>query len=390
MMADETGAPGRILVIDDELGLREGCRRALRRHGYVVDVAATGREGLEKVHSDSFDLVLIDVMMPDISGIELLKEIRAHDPDIICIIITGYATVELAVAAMKLGAYDFIAKPFSDDNLLLAVEKGLERRRLEQESRRLRQVEEEARRLSQEKAMLEELDRVKSAFMRKVAHELRAPVAAIRSFLNLMLAGYSSPENQRLMQERAAQRADELLDLIDDLLNLARLKDVKGLSKKEPVCLAEALQETLSLHQPEAEEKGIQLTVETQPCPKCMAGPAHIKQLWTNLISNAIKYTPTGGRVIIRLFPQDQQIVGEVQDTGIGIAEEDLPRLFQEFFRTEQAKAFAKRGTGLGLAIVKQVLDECGGDISVWSTLGQGTTFRFQVPAWQEPSDSAA
>ena len=180
-MVNDKQAINRILVVDDELGLREGCRRALTRHGYPVDVAATGQEGLAKIQEGEFALVLLDVMMPDISGIELLKAIQNHDPDIVCIIITGYATVELAVSAMKLGAYDFIAKPFSDDNLVLAVEKGLEHRRLELEARRLQQIEEEAWRLSQEKAMLEELDGVKSAFMRKVAHELRAPIAAIES-----------------------------------------------------------------------------------------------------------------------------------------------------------------------------------------------------------------
>ncbi len=377
---EETKSKERILVIDDELGLREGCRRALRRHGFQVEVAATGAEGVAHLRQDHFALVLLDVMMPDVSGIELLQTIREHDPDIVCIIITGYATVELAVEAMKRGAYDFIAKPFSDDNLLLAVEKGLERRRLEQEARRLRQIEEEARRLSQEKAMLEELDRVKSAFMRKVAHELRAPVAAIRSFITLMQRGYTSPEQRGEIEERIARRADELLVLIDDLLNLARLKDAKTTIQKQPVSLPQVLDEVIGLHTAEADGKGIRLTVEAQPCPPILADPAHIKQLWTNLISNAIKYTPAGGRVTVRLFSENGTIVGEVEDTGIGIAQEDLPHLFEEFFRTEQAKAFAQYGTGLGLSIVRQIVEECGGDIQVESELGKGSKFTFHLP----------
>jgi signal transduction histidine kinase len=380
-MVDSPKCADRILVIDDELGLREGCRRALRRHGYEVDVAATGREGLSNVQETSPSLVLVDVMMPDISGIELLQTIHQHNPDIVCIIITGYATVELAVAAMKLGAYDFIAKPFSDDNLVLAVEKGLEKHRLEQEARRLQRVEEEARRLAQEKAMLEELDRVKSAFMRQVAHELRAPIAAIESFMNSILEGYGSPEVQRLMQERAAQRARELLQLVDDLLNLSRIKDVKLESAKQEVSLLRILEQVLGLHGPEAERKEISLKVECQDCPPIQADPAHIKQLWTNLISNAIKYTPEGGSVSIHLFPENGGLIGEVIDTGIGIAEDDLPRLFEEFFRTEQAKTFAQYGTGLGLSIVKEIVEEYGGDISVESMPGQGSTFTFRLPA---------
>jgi two-component system sensor histidine kinase/response regulator len=371
---------GRILVIDDERGLREGCRRALARHDFEVDVAATGREGLGLVRGALYDVVLLDVMMPDIGGIELLQTIGQHDPDIVCIIITGYATVELAVEAMKLGAYDFIAKPFSDDNLLLAVNKAVERRRLTLETRRLQQIESEAQRLAQEKAMLEELDRVKSAFMRRVAHELRAPVAAIESLLQSILEGYGSPETQRLMQERAAGRARELLSLLQDLLDLSRLKDVKIASRKKQVRLEEVMRQVLDLHRAEAAEKGLTLKVECDDCPPVVADPDHIGQLWSNLISNAIKYTPADGRVTVRLFPEEGAIVGEVEDTGIGIAESDIPSLFQEFYRTDQAKAFAQHGTGLGLSIVKQVLDEYGGQIAVESEPGQGSTFTFRLP----------
>jgi signal transduction histidine kinase len=379
-MLSEPTSPNRILVVDDEFGLREGCRRVLRRHGYEVEVAATGQEGLVKVQADHFDLVLVDVMMPDISGIDLLLIIHGHAPDTVCIIITGYATVELAVAAMKMGAYDFIAKPFSDDNLILAIGKGLEKRRLEQEAHRLRHIEEEAGRLAQEKAMLEELDQVKSAFMRKVAHELRAPIAAIESLLLSILEGYGSPETQHQMEERAAKRAGELLQLVNDLLNLSRIKDVRLESMKQELSLATVLDDVLSLHSPEAAEKQIALAVECETCPPILADPFHVNQLWTNLISNAIKYTPLGGRVTVRLFPEAGTIVGQVSDTGIGIAKEDLARLFEEFFRTEQAKAFAQHGTGLGLAIVKQIVQEYGGDIQVESEPGRGTTFTFRLP----------
>jgi two-component system phosphate regulon sensor histidine kinase PhoR len=281
---------------------------------------------------------------------------------------------------MKLGAYDFVAKPFSDDNLVFAVEKGLEHLRLELEARRLQQIEEEARRLSQEKAMLEELDRVKSAFMRKVAHELRAPIAAIESFMHSILSGYGSPETQHLMQERAAQRASELLSLVNDLLELSRIKDLKMESKKRKVCVKTILDDALSLHRPEAESKQITLKVDCQECPPLVADPMHIRQLWTNLISNAIKYTEDGGEVTVRLFPESGKIVGQVDDTGIGIGEEELPHLFEEFYRTERAKAHAQYGTGLGLSIVKEVVEEYGGDIQVHSILDKGTEFTFRLP----------
>ena len=122
------------------------------------------------------------------------------------------------------------------------------------------------------------------------------------------------------------------------------------------------------------------MNVDCKECSSIVADPMHIKQLWTNLISNAIKYTEDGGRVDVRLFPKGDEIVGEIKDTGIGIAVEDLPHLFSEFYRTERAKSFAQHGTGLGLSIVKQVLEEYGGDIQVHSILDEGTRFTFRLP----------
>jgi signal transduction histidine kinase len=241
-------------------------------------------------------------------------------------------------------------------------------------------MEAEAQRLSREKAMLEELDQVKSGFMRKVAHELRAPVAAIRSFLTLILQGYTTPEKAKELQERAGERADELLTLIDDLLNLARLKDMQYVARTETVSFDAVLQDVLGLHTSEAEGKGLKLTVEAQPCPPILADPAHVKQLWTNLISNAIKYTPKGGQIWVRLSSDGEQIVGEVADTGIGISKEDQTRLFEEFFRTEQAKAVAQHGTGLGLSIARQIVEQLGGHLTVESDVGQGARFTFRLP----------
>jgi DNA-binding NtrC family response regulator len=143
--------PARLLVIDDEEGIREGCRRVLEPQGYIVETAGTGREGLRRLQENSFDLVLLDVVLPDMRGIELLGPIRANDPDIICIIITGYATVELAVQAIKAGAYDFLAKPFAADVLLMTVRQGLERRRLSLETKRLQEIERQAQELARAK-----------------------------------------------------------------------------------------------------------------------------------------------------------------------------------------------------------------------------------------------
>jgi len=381
----------RILVVDDEPGIREGCRRVLVPLDFHVEVAENGHEALRKVRSGKFDLVLLDIMMPDVSGIDLLEPIRQHDPDIVCIIITGYATVELAVQAVKRGAYDFISKPFSADELILAVTQGLERRRLTLESHRLAASEEKARELAEAKEALERLDRMKSTFMLTVAHELRAPVAALQGYLRLILDGYGDPEKQRGMLVRADKRASELLTLIDDLLTLAHVREAAPTETRARVQVHKVLAEVIDLLRVNAENKGIALSVRVDAEPTVLATREHVRQLWTNLISNAIRYTPEGGEVSVSLAVDDGTAVGAVADTGIGIAEEDLPKIFDEFYRTRTAKEMVNRGTGLGLAIVKRIVEAYGGTIGVESEAGKGSRFEFRLPlAQQSPATAAA
>jgi signal transduction histidine kinase len=385
--------PATILVVDDELGIREGCRRVLSREGHQVVVTSTGEEGWEQAQSGQFDLALLDVMMPGINGIELLKRIVAFDPYLVCIIITGYATIELAVQAIKDGAYNFIAKPFESSALLLTVNQGLEKRQLSLETRRLSQLEAEKEALERRNAELErealerrnleleQLNRVKSSFMLTVAHELRAPLAAIQSYLRLLIDGYIPAQEQREYLVRTEQRTAEQLELISDLLNLARLQNPDLEIKREPVSPAESLREVCELLNSRAQEKRITFTVSIpRQTPTILADPKHIRQLWCNLVSNAIKYTHEGGVVNVTMEVQDNQIVTSVHDTGIGIAPEDLTQIFEEFYRTKAAKAYSQMGTGLGLSISKHIVETYQGHIDVESTVGKGSTFTITLP----------
>lgn len=374
---------GYILVIDDEEGIREGCRRVLEPEGYTVETAATGQEGLQKVLAEPFDLVLLDVVMPDIRGIDLLGPIYEKDPDIVCIIITGYATVELAVQAIKAGAYDFLSKPFSADMLLMAVRQGLERRRLALEAKRLQAIEWEAAELARAKEELERLDRFKTIFMLTVAHELRAPLTALQSFLLSLLKGYIPADQQQSILQQAIGRSQELLDLVDDLLKLAAIKSEPEVKRREVISLADPLEKVWPLFKSQADEKGLTLILEVHQNPLVKADGEQMGQLWTNLISNAIKYTPPGGRIRVALEEQKGWAVGMVEDTGIGIAQEDQTRIFEEFYRTRQAKEMEPRGTGLGLPLVKRIVEGHGGTIEVQSALGQGSRFVFRLPALQ-------
>jgi signal transduction histidine kinase len=386
-------ARGRVLVIDDEPGIRIGCTRALSSQGYQVDAAANGTEGLKKLRealpspdepeaqTGGFDLILLDLMMPGMSGMETLQHIHTLDANLVCIVITGYATVELAVQAIKQGAYDFITKPFDASTLLLAVDQGVEKRRLSLRAQQVAELEARAQELARQKQDLERLDRVKSQFTLTVAHELRAPVAAIQSYLRLILDGYIPPENQRQYLERAERRALAQLDLITDLLDLAHLQDPDRPVEMQTVQLADVLAQVLESMAAQADEKSIDVQANVSAdLPTLTMNAQHAKQLWTNLISNALKYTPEGGEVSVSLEQTDGSLVGSVRDTGIGISEQELPLIGTDFFRTQAGKAHTQMGTGLGLTIVKRILETYGGEIGVESEEGKGSCFSFRIP----------
>jgi signal transduction histidine kinase len=371
----------KIIVIDDEPGIREGCKRALARQGFAVDTAANGEQGLQQITSNAYDLALIDVMMPGISGIDLIARIHEQDPETVCIIITGYATVELAVTAIKRGAYDFLTKPFTTDDLLLVVNQGLERRQLSLEARRLQKIEAEAQVLTAEKTRLEELDRAKVAFIRLVTHELKAPISAISTYLELILNEYISAEQQREYLLRCQERAEEQLALISDLLEFGQLKEIKTTTRVQRVQMEVVLQSALQKLEPIAIEKKLHIECEVAAqLPPVNINPDHAASIWTNLISNAIKYTPSGGKITICLHEKDRMIEGVVIDTGIGIPEDAAENLFIEFFRARNAKDLNIPGTGLGLAIVKQIVNKAGGKISAEPNTGSGTKFVFVLP----------
>jgi two-component system sensor histidine kinase/response regulator len=374
--------PVRILVVDDELGIREGCKRALTPHGFEVEVAENGPAGLRKLREGRFDVLLLDAMMPGMSGLEMWQQARQLAPDLICIIITGYATVELAVQATREGAHDFIAKPFTSELLLQVINRQLERRQLRHEAERVQALQEEARELARARAELQKLEAVEGRFMLNMVHILRAPVAVLQNSIQLIRKGYVPPEEQPVMLERAEQRAGELLTTLDDLLTLAYLKEGVGLTKAETVSVADVLEEVLTTLRGQADRQGVTVAVEVTDRPHVTANPDYIKSLWTNLLSNAIRYTPEGGQVAIslRVDREQEQVIGTVSDTGIGVVAEDITRIFEDFYRTEEAKAMQETGTGLGLPIVQQVVEKYGGIVEVESVVGQGSTFRFTLP----------
>jgi len=370
----------RILVIDDEIGICEGVQRALEPEGFLVQIALDGKAGLALIKENGFDLILLDVKMPEISGLDLIGMIHQIDPEIICIMITGYATVEMAVSAIKQGAYDFLTKPFSVDILLLAVNQGLERRMLSLEAKRAARAKAEMQKMAEEKIRLEELDRAKKQFIRLVTHELQSPVSAVENYLKLILEGYVPTEDQKGILEKCISRTQEERKLIADLLELGHLEMIESFQVTS-INPGKVLEQVIEEFREEINHKSLDLLVEVDKnIPEITAASEQIKSVWSNLISNAVKFTPARGKITIGLQYKDGTLTGRVQDTGIGIPAEDQDKLFTEFFRAENAKQAGILGTGLGLVIVRRVVEGLGGQITVKSKPGSGTTFQFRIP----------
>lgn len=494
---DVMSEPITILVIDDEQIMRDGASRILSKNGWGVITAMNGQQGLEVIQSrtQEIDVILLDLMMPGMSGMEVLDHIRAIDPNLLVIVITGYATVESAVEAMKKGAYDFIPKPFTPDQLRIVVRRALEKRTLQKEAEFLRRERERSLRdiatekskiktiincmgdgvlvcdsegyivltnpaacrmlklsesclvgnlisqvnldpelsktieeslksvglsytsVSQELSIgesqeiflrahtapvkddqgetigavtvlqdishLKELDKMKSEFIAMVTHELRAPISAVEQQLSVILnrmAGDISEKQEKLLL-RAKERTKGLLALIKDLLDLSKIEAGRMVQYKEPLSLQEVIQKVIDLMKVEADHKKIDLQFPApSQDPIVLADRTSMEGIFTNLISNAIKYTPEGGTVVVTLTEEGGFAKATVSDTGIGIKKEDLPRIFDKFYRVKSIETRQIVGTGLGLSIVKSIVDAHLGSISVESEEGGGTTFTVILP----------
>ena len=488
----------KILVIDDEAGIRKGCQRVLEAGGHTLLLAGTAEQGLELLTKTlDADLVLVDLKMPGMGGLEFLAHAQEMAPETVCVVITAYATLETAIEATKRGAYDFLTKPFTPDELLRVVNKALERSHLVRERNRLRaereaqllelateqtrlrtiincmadgvlvcnaagelvlhnpaalrvlpdirtdrdmhrlgdvlqpaelfemiqQASEARQRLSREVQLthlpqqswvladvapvldepsdqflgtvtvlrditeFKRVEQVKAQFVNMVAHELRAPLAAVSGYLSVMLEGMApDPEKQTQMLTRSNMRIKALLDLVRDLLDVSRMEAGSIRREITSQSLGDIIVETADLMRPLADEKSV--TIETQApadLPAVEADREELLRLLNNLTSNAIKYNKEGGRVSIAAEPDGPYVRVTVTDTGLGVSEEGLNRLFSEFFREKRPETAHITGTGLGLSIVKRIVDFYHGRIEAHSKLGEGSSFTVWLPCKHKP-----
>ena len=222
------------------------------------------------------------------------------------------------------------------------------------------------------------------AFISMAAHDLKAPLSAIQTYFDVLTGGFAGElgEKQSEIIERSSTRVDGLFELISDLLDICRMETAQFVSEMKEVSLSQLAEVPVEDAAKMAEEKGLKMIAEIPPeLPPVYGAPARLKQVLTNLLSNAVKFTPEGGIVTVKLSTSENSIVGEIEDSGVGIPKEDLPNIFDDFFRARNAR---EPGTGLGLSIVQRIIEAHGGQIkaeSPCSDYGTGSKFTFVLPA---------
>jgi len=373
----------KILVVDDEHGIREGCKRVLKPAQYDVLAAEDFQEGKRKINENKFDIVLLDIMMPGGRGIDLLSDIYEKDPDTVAIIITGYATIELAVEAIKAGAYDFISKPFTSDILLMTVQQGLEKRKLALEAKQLVAIEEEVAQLARKNEELVRLDRFKSKFVWMVAHELKSPSGGAQSLLRTLISGHAGNINDKQMDilGRIETRLSQQHILIQDLLDLAAAKSHEKKVSLELVSVCPVIKDVVQEYQVDADAKDIKLICEDETKDSTISATINgLKKIFRNLIGNAIKYTPAGGDVQVVIAKSKLEVKIDIIDSGIGIPEAVIANLGDEFLRAPNARQAEIPGSGLGISIAKQYIQQFGAQLNIESREGEGSKFSIRFP----------
>lgn len=410
MVKSVTMANEPVLVVDDNEEDREAIAGLLRQDGFAVETVTNGLAAVELLKTKAFDLLLTDLVMPGTTGFDVLRAARAADPELICIALTSFGSLDSATDALNLGAYSYLLKPCEDAALRNTLKRGLEKRRLTKELRQRNQELEALNRdldmrvqkavaelqalnhrMLTEMASLREVDELKNAFLDNVSHDLRGPVMTIRGYLGLVL---DKPETLTADARGCLQKAEKAVDhleyLIGQLLESTRLTSGLVTLSVEEVGVRQILDECAALFAPQAGAAGVQLSIDGDggAPPLVRADRGRLLQILNNLIGNAVKFTPRGGRVAVSAKGEGPDIVFTVADTGPGIGAEHLPRIFERFYQADRAPkheagkgaGHAFKGLGLGLRIARDIVSLHGGRIWVDSAPGRGSRFHVALP----------
>jgi signal transduction histidine kinase len=353
-----------ILVVDDEIVIRDLCAKVLK--GYRILQAENGEEALKLLERETVDIILTDVMMPRMNGLDLLKQVKERLPNQLVVVMTGYADKDVILRALKSDADDFINKPINLLQLRTTIDKVLEKKALKDELIHLKR-----------------LDRLKSDFLGLISHKLKTPITAISLFIQNLARGVGDPNDPSFQQtmDLILEESSYLGYLIQDLLNFSEVILQEGPPAREPIDLKELLLKLLVERDGAAESKGVALAYTIDgPLPTIELDRKRITFAVQALLDNAIKFTPQGGRVTLAGEVTADEIQLVIQDTGCGIPREELPKIFEKFYQVDPDQTGQVRGFGLGLFYARLFVQDHGGSIRLGSQPGEGTTAILTLP----------
>ena len=383
----------RLLVVDDEESLRITTAAIFEKEGYIVDTASSGDEAIDLMSKTDYDLVLTDLHMEGGDGLSVLNRIRQNAPLTISVVLTGFASVESAIAALQEGAYDYLIKPCDIETMKHTIRRGVEHRRLmlaEQKARAdLQQlnldleqrIEQRTAELKHLNAELADANRAKDVFLATLSHELRTPLTPVVGWIKLLRSGTLDEKSVAQALDAIERNAWLQSRLIDDLLDTSRIATGKLHFEPKPTDLNVAVKAAVDTVRTSAAARSIELSVSLHPASLVVMGePVRLQQIAWNMVSNAIKFTDPGGKVTVTTGMDGSQAYLTVTDTGIGIAPEFLPHVFDRFRQADGSTSRRHGGLGLGLAIADALAKMHGGRLEAKSEgVGQGATFTLRV-----------
>jgi|GEM_PF-425947 len=367
----------RILVVDDEERVCQTLEEFLTLRGYLVDIASGGPAAMKQLEEKRYALLVTDLMMPRMNGIELMEQAKELDPDLMVVIITGFGTIETAVHALKEGAYDYVLKPFSLMEIERAVDRALENRRLSHENLQLAEVN----------RRLREIDSVKTDLLGIVSHEFRTPLTSLKGYVSLLLGGGLGTVNEthREALEAISENTRRLEKLVDNILILAEMGGGTLQIRMEDVDLRSVVEKAVQEIKSEIDVGSIRTSVVVERDPPPVRGDFEkLMMAVTNVLDNAVKFRSKDPTLSIMIPAVSQRGEGWVDlimaDNGIGISEGDLKTIFDHFVQADMSCTRRVGGVGLGLSVVKEVVNRHGGSVKVSSRVGEGTSVTVSLP----------
>ncbi len=365
----------RILIVDDDNHLRDTLRDLLEMENFQVFEASSGAEAMKQVVTGVFDVILMDFNLADQTGIEVIRDIRKVTTESEILMMTAHASLDTAIKAIQESVYDFLIKPVDFNYLRRQIQKALEKRRLLAENRRLIEA------LSRSNEQLLRLNNMKSKFLSMASHDLSNALMTLQVSFDLLSSSISPNEEQKKRVQGISTGLMQIARLVEDLVDWASIEQGRFRLEKGAVQISRMVEDLAGLMRQRAALKSV--AVETRlpaGLPELLADQKRLTQVMANLLENAVRHTPRGGKVEIEVRSDGKELEFTVKDTGDGIDPADVPRLFESFYQAG-GESVPHGRLGLGLSISREIVTSHGGRIWVESEgIGKGAAFHFTVP----------